>query len=263
MYRPKDDDFVFDHTKIILRAANDEYFYVTTSQRAFGPEEIDVTELDTTRIPADHVFPLADFEFTRAPDPLPSTAYLKRPNFLRYETSSDNSDYGRQILTEVEACEVLRMHPHPNIVQYLGCVVRDGRITGLGFAKYSLTLEDMLEDGTSFNTACCLRGIEAGVRHMHSLGLVHNDLNPSNIMMEGDNPVIIDFDSCKPEGAEMGCKGGTDGWTLDGEDYARRENDLYSLSKIRAALKDADDTRSNSQAVLYLRPQAIDLPSLG
>jgi serine/threonine protein kinase len=74
---------------------------------------------------------------------------------------------------------------------------------------------------------------------MHKLGLVHNDLNPSNIMMDGDNPVIIDFDSCKREGDELGSKAGTDGWTLDGQDHAMRENDLYSLSKIRAALMKA------------------------
>ncbi|RCI16356.1 hypothetical protein L249_2849 [Ophiocordyceps polyrhachis-furcata BCC 54312] len=149
-----DDDVVFDHSKIILRAANSEYFYAKTHQRIFSSPKIDV-----------------------------------------------------------EACEVLRIHPHPNIVQYLGCIVRDGRITGLGFAKYSSTLSQILEDGTPFSIAHCLHGIEAGIRHMHNLGLVHNDLNPSNIMMDGDNP-----------------------------DYARRENDLYSLSKIRqAVLKNADE----------------------
>jgi serine/threonine protein kinase len=38
---------------------------------------------------------------------------------------------------------------------------------------------------------------------MHDLGLVHSDLNPSNIM-DGNNPIIIDFDSCKPEGQKLG-----------------------------------------------------------
>jgi serine/threonine protein kinase len=71
---------------------------------------------------------------------------------------------------------------------------------------------------------------------MHDLGLVHNDLNPSNIIMDGDNPVIIDFDSCKREGDKLGSKAGTCGWTVDGEDYSKRDNDLYSLSKIQSAL---------------------------
>ncbi|KJZ71639.1 hypothetical protein HIM_08951 [Hirsutella minnesotensis 3608] len=244
----KDDDIVFDHIKIILRGANSEYFYAKTHQRLFGSAKVEVNELDTIRIPADHIWPLANPKFTRAPDPLPSTSYLKRPSLLYYESCSDDFDFARHIVTEVEACEVLRMHPDPNIVQYLGCTVKDGRVTGLGFAKYSLTLSQILNDGTPFNLARCLNGIEAGVYHMHNLGLVHNDLNPSNIMMDGDNPVIIDFDSCKREGDKLGSKVGTDGWTLDDEDYAKRENDLYSLSKIRAVLKEADEKRSISQA---------------
>lgn len=36
---------------------------------------------------------------------------------------------------------------------------------------------------------------------MYALGLVHNDdLNPSDAMFDGQEPVIIDFDSCKVEG---------------------------------------------------------------
>ena len=229
----KDDDLIFDHTMIILRGADDEYFYAKTNQRIFRSPIIDVNGLDATRIPADQIWPLADPQFTRAPDPLSST-YVKRPSLLYY--GLDDLNYGSHVLTEVEACEVLKRHPHPNIAPYLGCIVKEGRIRGLVFAKYSVTLSQMLEGGTPFDRGHCLRGIEAGIRHMHNLGLVHNDLNPSNIMMDGDNPVIIDFDSCKREGDKLGSKAGTDGWTLDGQDYARRDNDLYSLSKIRAAL---------------------------
>jgi serine/threonine protein kinase len=132
----------------------------------------------------------------------------------------------------VEACEVLKRYPHPNIASYLGCVVKERRIRGIAFARYSVTLSQMLKDRTSFDRGHCLWGIEAGVRHMHKLGLVHNDLNPSNIiMMDGDNPVIIDFDSCKREGDELGSKAGTDGWTLNGQDHAMRERTISTASR--------------------------------
>lgn len=230
----KDDDLIFDHTKIILRDADDEYFYAKTHQRMNQVSIIDVDGLGTIKIPAEQIWPLASPRFTRAPDPLPTTSYLKRPSLLYY--GLDDLDCGNHILSEVEACEVLKRYPHPNIVSYLGCIVKEGRIRGLAFARYPVTLSQMLKDGTPFDRDHCLSGVEAGVRHIHKLGLVHNDLNPSNIMMDGDNPVIIDFDSCKREGDELGSKVGTDGWTLDGQDRARRENDLYSLSKIRTAL---------------------------
>ncbi|KAF2272407.1 uncharacterized protein EI97DRAFT_208667 [Westerdykella ornata] len=230
----KDGDVIFDHTKIILRDADDEYFYAKINQRMTRFSIVDINGLDTTRIPTDQIWPLANPKFSRVPDSLPPTSYLKRPRLLYY--GLDDLDCGSHILTEVEACEILKRHPHSNIAPYLGCIVKAGRIRGLAFARYFVTLSQMLKDGTPFDRGHCLRGIEAGVRHMHKLGLVHNDLTPTNIMMDGDNPVIIDFDSCKREGDGLGSKAGTDGWTLDGQDRAMQENDLYSLS-IRAALK--------------------------
>lgn len=229
-------DWAFDHTNVILRGPYDEYFYAKTDQRIFRSPKVDIHGLDIIRIPADHIWPVADPKFTRAPDPLPADSYYKRASLLNYGNTPNNIDYSHQILTEVEACEILKMYPHPNIAQYLGCVVKGGRIIGLGFSKYTVTLSQMLEDGTPFDRSHCLRGIEAGLTHMHKLGLVHNDLNPSNIMMDGGDFVIIDFDSCQREGEKLVLKEGSDEWTLDGENYARRDNDLYSLSKIRIAL---------------------------
>ncbi|KAL6798892.1 kinase-like domain-containing protein [Trichoderma sp. SZMC 28013] len=243
MYIDKDDDLAFDHTKVILKGADDEFFYAKTNRRMSQVPQIDINSLHITRIPADHIWPLADAKFTRAPDPLPSTSYLKRPSLMYYEENAkDASEYSRQILTEIEACEILRRNPHPNIAQYLGCVVKDGRVRGLGFKRYSVTLSQLLRDGADFDKNHCLLGIKAGVRHLHDLGLVHNDLNPSNIMMDGDDAVIIDFDSCKREGDELGLKGGTHGWALEDQDYARRENDMHSLSKMEEALLEADSS---------------------
>lgn len=231
-----DQDPIFDHTKLILRGPNDEYFYAKSNERRFPSLQIDPNGLESIKIPA-NIWPLVTSELTQAPHPLPATCYLKRPSLLYYEATSDSSDYALQILTEVKACEILREHPHPNIAWYWGCVVRDGRIRELCFRRYRVTLSQMLKDGTHFNKSACLSGIEAGVAHMHGLGLVHNDLNPSNIMMDGDRPVIIDFDSCKPEGEKLGPKGGSDGWAFEA-DYARQANDLYSIEKIRQVLLD-------------------------
>ena len=41
-----------------------------------------------------------------------------------------------------------------------------------------------------------LAGIESGIRHLYSLGLVYNNINPSNIMLDGNQVIIIDFSSC-------------------------------------------------------------------
>ncbi|KAI0117924.1 kinase-like domain-containing protein [Nemania sp. FL0031] len=228
------EDPTFDHTKIIFRKGDNEYFYAKSSQRIFRDEDVDVDTLETIKIPVEHIWPLADPEFTRAPEPLPETCYIKRQNLINYEAGPNAHKYGEPILTEIKACEVLRKHPHPNIVRYLGCVVKDGRVRGLAFEKHTLALQQMLKEDIPFDKDRCLDDIEAGIRHMHDLGLVHNDINPSNILMNGNDPVIIDFDSTMPEGQLLN-KGGTYGYSLD-EDHSKISNDLYSLSRLRKSV---------------------------
>jgi serine/threonine protein kinase len=55
-----------------------------------------------------------------------------------------------------------------------------------------------------------MRDIRAGARHLHSLGLAHNDLNPTNIAVDGDDdPILLDFGSCRRFGEHL--SGGTNG----------------------------------------------------
>lgn len=53
-----------------------------------------------------------------------------------------------------------------------------------------------------------LEGIKAGIQHLHALRLVHNGINPSNIIVdEHDQPIIIDFDTYDHHGEKLGPKG--------------------------------------------------------
>lgn len=51
--------------------------------------------------------------------------------------------------------------------------------------------------------SCVLAGIEGGIKHLRSLGLVHNDINPSNIMIDDHRAIIIDFGSCRSVGESL------------------------------------------------------------
>ena len=76
--------------------------------------------------------------------------------------------------------------------------------------------------------------MKRGVRHLHELNLVHNDLNPSNLMIDHDNvPRIIDFDSCQKTGQPLGYTRGTRGWSDEDAEFARWENDFSGLDMIR------------------------------
>lgn len=69
---------------------------------------------------------------------------------------------------------------------------------------------------------------------MHDLGFVHCEFYPANIVLNGTDPVTIDFDSCRRIGEPLGLKAGTRGWT--GEDFtsAQQEINDEKLSRIRS-----------------------------
>ncbi|KAE8146872.1 kinase-like domain-containing protein [Aspergillus avenaceus] len=226
----KDGDVVYDHTKIILRQG-ENYFSATVKERVPKPEDLDITSLDMAHIPSEDFCPEFKHGITIAPDNLSNT-YIKRPSLVAWDPSHPKT-IGDLVRHEAEICEILKEHPHPNITKYLGCVVKDGRITGLCLVKYTSTLSEILAKSSAFERAMYCKDIERGVCHLHQLGLVHNDLNPTNIMMDGNIPIIIDFDSCRRTGEKLASKAGTFGWEIEGAEFATPENDLYSLAKIR------------------------------
>ncbi|KAJ4263539.1 hypothetical protein NW762_006358 [Fusarium torreyae] len=190
-------------------------------------------QLVLVHIPEEAVFPKLSSSLTKAPDSIIQYCYIKRPCFSGYEADDENQNRVREvILQEAKICEILNQNPHPNIAKYWGCKVANDRILGLYFGKYVMTLQERIESRVPFDVQHCLKGIKNGILHLHSLGLIHNDINPTNIMLDpSDNPVIIDFDACTAEGGKL-LKGGTPFWDLEFTEDASRKNDLSGLSKL-------------------------------
>ncbi|KAL1882681.1 hypothetical protein VTK73DRAFT_1593 [Phialemonium thermophilum] len=229
-----EDDLIFDHTKLIFRRQTDgQYFYARSPRHLCSASAVDLDELKLIEMPTDHLWPVFDSRFSRAPHPLAPNSYVKRPSLIDYGDSPASCRLANQILSEAEICEIIKEHPHPSLAEYLGCVVEDERITGLCFVKYEMTLAEHKKLGKPLDVGHCLQTIEDGIKHLHGLGLVHNDLNPRNIMMKDGAPVIIDFDSCTRKGMELGFKTGTHGWSAANLGHAVYDNDFYSISKIR------------------------------
>jgi serine/threonine protein kinase len=143
-----------------------------------------------------------------------SAVYMKTPNLLAYI----DGNLEKQITREVETCEILRKNPHPNIATYYGYNKTRGRISGLCFKQYASTLLEAVNPQRLGKVAFLLSarelvredmisglgGILAAIKHLHSLGLVHNDINPANIMFDEDGTLIlIDFDSCRYIGESL------------------------------------------------------------
>lgn len=237
------EDSVFSHTAVILRKGN-EFYYAHSKRRYRSSDQIDPANLELHPIPIEDIWPPFSSDLTPAPDPVPEDYYVKHPSLVSYDETDDvqPSDI---LLEEARICEVLRKHPHPNIAQYVGCSVQDSRITGLCFVKYDTTLATRLNDrDRPVHPDKCWNAIKGGIEHLHSLGLIHNDLNPRNIMLKPDDtPVIIDFDSCRRDGDKL-LKGGTWGWTDENVQYASPKNDYDGLKRIYEALKAVGVPRS-------------------
>lgn len=229
--QPEGKDITFSHTAVVAFKGNDAY-HGTVKCREHEVSKDDILG-QLKRIPPDEIYPEYQANLTLAP-----SIYLKAPNLGTYNTITAGQ-IAQQLLHEAEIYERFKRHPHPSIGEYLGCVIDDGRITRLALVKYEYTLLDRIEDTSrpKLDREKCMEAIESGVRHIHKLGLAHNDLNPTNIMFKkDDSPVIIDFDTCIPIGEKLSKGGLVGGW--DGKPVAQftcssKECDEKALDVLR------------------------------
>lgn len=185
----------------------------------------------------------------------PPEVHVKTPSLFAY---LEGVDIENKIRREVEACEILKQNPHPNIAVYCGCQVTHGRISGLCFKKYTSTLLEKVNPGhlnkrmfrasgrelVNDSVKASLEGILEGIRHIHSLGLVHNDINPANIMFDQDGtPVIIDFDSCRRVGESLlgTGAGATHEWHDPDVELSLVKNDLDAFEEMKTWLVGCSD----------------------
>jgi serine/threonine protein kinase len=237
-FKETDGDFKFHHISLLIR--KDRQLYTAKcAHRFFGDQQPIFAELHDVKIlDAEDRGPKEKPTWTVLDSP--QDYYVKSPNWRAYELPRAYLE--QHIHNEIEICELLKLHPHLNVALYAGCGVTNGRVSGLYFKKYTSTLAQRVNphhankeffltmdrrlsagDDNESVTKACLDGILAGVRHLHSLGIVHNDITPSNIMFEEDGTPIIDFGSCRKIGESMKKVGTTYGWSDDSVETGRDE----------------------------------------
>ncbi|GKZ35724.1 hypothetical protein AbraIFM66950_006476 [Aspergillus brasiliensis] len=183
-----------------------------------------------------------------------AAVYVKTPSLLAYVMG----DLEKQIAREVEACEVLRKHPHPNIATYYGYMETRGRVSGLCFKRYTSSLLEAVNPQRLNKVAFLssgrarvegymksgLNGLLSAIRHLHSLGLVHNDINPANVMIDEEGKLIlIDFDSCRYIGESLKLTEAkrTHQWHDPSVDVALEKNDLDAFRDLQLWLAGSVD----------------------
>jgi len=216
--------------------------------RAPGIRKYDLTTDDLRRelrlIPDEKIYPLhAQVSVVSGADP--KKLFIKRPKMACADNEYELKLVPQMMLEEAKVLEVLKQHPHRNLVRYYGCTINRGRITGLALERYEIILQYRYEDVPhELDVTACMSGIRAGVKFLHSLGLAHNDLNPTNIALDSnDNPIILDFGSCKKFGEEL-VSGGTYGWIDEVYTTSAQRHDESAMHKIETWLIKERDNRA-------------------
>jgi serine/threonine protein kinase len=98
----------------------------------------------------------------------------------------------------------------------------------MAFKKHEVTLQYRFKnDSNSFDIVACMKGIRAGIEHLHSFGFAHNNLNLMDIALDSNyNTIILDFGSCRQFGEQL-FSTGTYGWIE--EDLLPLHNDMRSM----------------------------------
>ncbi|KAK0302530.1 hypothetical protein LTS01_023867 [Friedmanniomyces endolithicus] len=203
------------------------FTYVDTNERAWAGEAHKIRKHDLTdgdiranlrKIPDHDTFPEVTQDITPLPPHSDATElFFKRPQIHCLLEEFGGSIVPQMLLEEAQVMEFLARHPHPNI-KILDHLFHDDAF-GLDFDRFERQCRD-------------------AINHIHSLGLAHNDLNPSNIALHSNNdPVILDWGSCKDFG-ELLLSAGTPGWIEDEFDVSRKEHDLFALDKIMAWMRE-------------------------
>ena len=218
--------------------------------RAPGIRKYDLTVEDLKRelrrIPDEKIYPVHTW-MSVVSEADRKDLFIKRPKISCADNEYEVKLVPRILFEEAEVLEFLQQYHHPNIIRYYGCVVNRGRITGLALERHKVILQYRFEDVPhDLDIAACMNGIRAGVRYLHSLGLAHNDINPTNVALDDDdNPIILDYGSCKKFGEEL-ISGGTYGWVDEDYSTSAQCHDESALDKIEAWLVEEKSKRATT-----------------
>lgn len=187
--------FQFLYTVILLQDDAGDYFICHSQERKPQLDREQIMTLSPLKIPTAHISPSLPRQITLCLQPEDPSIYIKKPRLTAYDGTSSLADL---LILEVRICELFRQHPHPHIVEYLGCSVKNNLITGICFRRYAETLQERRDRGGIINAQQTLDQVEAAIQHLNSKELKHNDIKPANIMfrtLDDHHAVLVDFDS--------------------------------------------------------------------
>uniref|UniRef100_A0A8C5WPU5 LIM domain kinase 2 n=1 Tax=Laticauda laticaudata TaxID=8630 RepID=A0A8C5WPU5_LATLA len=97
----------------------------------------------------------------------------------------------KAFLTEVK---VMRSLEHPNVLKFIGDLYKDKKLNLLTEYIEGGTLKDFLRNVDPFpweQKVSFAKGIASGMAYLHSMRIIHRDLNSHNCLIKLDNTVVV------------------------------------------------------------------------
>lgn len=97
----------------------------------------------------------------------------------------------KTFLTEVK---VMRCLDHPNVLKFIGVLYKDKRLNLLTEFIECGTLKDFLRSSDPClwqQKICFAKGISSGMAYLHSMSIIHRDLNSHNCLLKLDGTIVV------------------------------------------------------------------------
>ncbi|PNY29091.1 Uncharacterized protein TCAP_00994 [Tolypocladium capitatum] len=148
---------------------------------------------------------------------------------------------------KVRACQAKPTSPLDSVlrVSVLRVLSVQGRASGLVFKKYEECFlrvdpkRHLIVSGRPLVQNYMqhwLESLRTALGHLHSLGFVHNDSTPANIMLDQNDSPVIDFRGLCRVGESLKYTTRTSGWHDEAVAHAVKENDLHALAELKTWL---------------------------
>ncbi|KAJ7994289.1 hypothetical protein DPEC_G00264340 [Dallia pectoralis] len=96
--------------------------------------------------------------------------------------------------TFLKEVKVMRCLEHPHVLKFIGVLYKDKRLNLITEFIEGGTLKDFIRDMDQFPwelRVSFAKGIASGMAYLHSMSIIHRDLNSHNCLVKLDNTVVV------------------------------------------------------------------------
>ncbi|KAL0979343.1 hypothetical protein UPYG_G00183910 [Umbra pygmaea] len=96
--------------------------------------------------------------------------------------------------TFLKEVKVMRSLEHPHVLKFIGVLYKDKRLNLITEYIEGGTLKDFIRDTDTFpweQRVSFAKGIASGMAYLHSMSIIHRDLNSHNCLVKLDNTVVV------------------------------------------------------------------------